>query len=218
MRLGAASDNREEALFAVEEPSRSTARRKTMSPVFRFAAVAVLALTLGGCNAQSGTDALRNGRIPAPKPSGPVSPVPGEIRPTCQPTQLHLALAWHRDATGSLSGDLRATNPGTRACGLLLKPSVQPLGVDGKPLKTLFLTTMEGRYGPNALRPGHTAISGISWAGWCGKPAGPNVEVSWRDVETTVTVSGARQPACPTAKTAPTNMSSTWFEGLLSGA
>ncbi len=192
-------------------------------PVSRFAALAVLPLLLSACNGSSSVQPPRQGppttAVPSaatPDPTAP-SAVAGEIQPNCLPTELQLALTWHRDAGGSLSGDLHATNPGTTACGLLVKPSVQPLGLDGKPLATVFITTGEARYGPNALRPGHSATSGISWGGWCGTQAGPKVRISWGDVTATVTVSGPRQPRCPTTKAAATNLSSSWFSGLLAG-
>lgn len=200
-----------------KEPFLATVRLMKVPIVSRFAALAVLPLLLTACTSSSAHTSQQGPTgSPASSSAGPHA-VAREIQPNCLPTELRLALTWHRDPSGSLSGDLRATNPGTTACGLLVKPDVQPLGLDGKPLDTQFITTSEGLYGPNALRPGHSATSGISWGGWCGKPVGPQVRVSWGEVAATVAVTGPRQPSCPTTKGAPTNMSSTWFSGLLAG-
>jgi hypothetical protein len=189
-----------------------------MTPLSRMAVAAAITLAVGGCAAPSRTEATGHLPTPTATRSGASHYVPPEIGPGCQPNQLLLTLAWHQDSTGSLSGNLVASNPGSHACGLLLKPSLQPLGLHGKPLNTTFLITAEERYGPNALRPGHSAHSGVSWAGWCGKPAGPDVVISFGGGKATIAVTGPHQPTCPPTKTDPTNISSDWFEGLLSGA
>jgi hypothetical protein len=178
----------------------------------RLAALAAALVVVSACDASSSATHALPTRGTAQ--TAPAAALPHSITRRCAPTELRLALRWQRDSTGALSGELRATNPGPDACGLLLKPVVHPLGVDGMPLATQFLTTAEGRYGPSALRPGHTATARVVWVGWCGRPAGTRVEVSWGDVATTVAVSEPRQPACPMTKYAPTNVSSTWFSGL----
>lgn len=134
------------------------------------------------------------------------------------PTRMSLSLVWHRTASGPLSGllagKLRATNDGTKPCGLPGPPRVRPMGTDGQPLAIEFGEPAIMRVDVLQLQPGHTATAGVTWAGWCGEPAGHLVKVSWGAVEetpVTLVATGPQQPACPTAKNSALNLSSTWF-------
>lgn len=138
---------------------------------------------------------------------------------TCRPTDLTLSLVWTAEPSGALKGTLTATNPTQRACLLLVKPFVIPEGADGTPLPAVTVTTMEGRFGPDALLPGGTATAPISWFTWCGAAAGRAAAVGWagevRLPTARILTTGHAQPSCdPRIQRSSNHLSSSWFEGL----
>lgn len=129
--------------------------------------------------------------------------------PECGPDDLAVSLRWERDGD-ELRGEVVAENVGRRVCRLGNKPTVQPLDLDGEPLPTEFLVTMELRLPPHVdLRPGQRARAHVSWGSWCGAPASSRAVVGWQGGSTVVDVQG---PCQPEYTGDPQNLSSGWFE------
>jgi hypothetical protein len=134
----------------------------------------------------------------------------GSALPVCEPAELTVTVHWDRDGNGGLRGQVIAENVGTRACRLPGKPSVKPLGLDGVPLPTRTVVTLEFRLpGYAIVQPGQRAAAVVVWSSWCGRPASDQAQVSWDDHTVTAHVHGPLQPDC-TAGT-PDSMSSSWF-------
>lgn len=131
--------------------------------------------------------------------------------PACGPDDLSLTVHWERDGDG-LRGQVIAENTGGRACRLLGKPGVAPLGLDGEPLPVTTVITMEWvSPGYVALEPGQRAAAPVAWDGWDGPPASSRAQVTWEGGTATAEVEG---PAQPDATGAPGNISSSWFRLL----
>lgn len=122
--------------------------------------------------------------------------------------ELAFTLAWETFDDG-LRGVLEAVNVSDRPVRLSGKPEVTPIGVDGVPLDTETVVSLEARLpGYVVLAPGERATSTIYWGGWDGPPAGDTARIGWSDAEAYAPVSGPRQPADREGA----NLSSTWFD------
>jgi Protein of unknown function (DUF4232) len=132
--------------------------------------------------------------------------------PACGSDDLAVSVWWERSGVG-LVGQIIVENVGGRTCRLSHKPSVTPLGADGRELPVEKIITMETRLRPAILEPGNRAAAPVEWAGWCGDPASGVVRVDWFDGSAMVGVEGPPQPDCPDAGQ-PTNLSSSWFDPL----
>jgi hypothetical protein len=129
--------------------------------------------------------------------------------PECAPEDLAVQVRWERDG-GGLRGVVIAENISDRACVLPGKPGVIPLGLDGAPLQTQTLITLEMRHpGYVILQPGQRAAAQVSWSSWCGPPASDRAQVSWGDGEVIADVHGPVQPDCSPGE--PDNLTSSWF-------
>lgn len=119
-------------------------------------------------------------------------------------------LAWSPDEQGGLSGWVEVHNSGERAVRLSGKPGVRPLGIDGAPLATECVVTLELRTpGYVDVPSGSLARAPVGWAGWDGPPASGWVEVRVSETSYTVEVDG---PAQPSSRGPATNLWSNWFE------
>jgi hypothetical protein len=133
---------------------------------------------------------------------------------TCPPADVALSLAW-TESGGRLTGTLSATNRMSLPCDLAVQPAVYPLDQHGVRLAVDNIASAEGYAGPRRLLPGHTATSTINWPGWCGVPAGHQVEVGWgtgAGDPATVTATGPTTPSCVAGPTS--SISSSWFSPL----
>jgi hypothetical protein len=131
----------------------------------------------------------------------------------CQANDLRWALVWKANQL-ALEGELSATNTSGEDCDLLVKPQLTPLDRSNVPLKVLSLHPLELKIGPAVLANGATAVSQVTWAGWCGPQAGRFVRVSWPDGGSSdVTASGPSTPECPPGGQ-PMNLTSGWFSPL----
>jgi hypothetical protein len=86
--------------------------------------------------------------------------------PACRPGSLAGEAAF-QGATGSLAGELRVTNIGTRACTLPERPTVRITWAG----TTLSVRRVQLAARPTPLRvlkPGTTAGSVLQWRNWCG--------------------------------------------------
>ncbi|MFZ5851723.1 MAG: hypothetical protein ACOYY2_10065 [Actinomycetota bacterium] len=165
-------------------------------PAVPFAVVLVLA----GCGPAPG----------APAQLAPATPGPVAGPQVCRVGQLDLSITWSGVGTG-LDGLVTAANRSAQPCRLGLKPVLEPLGLDGEPLRTRFMVTTEGLVGADLLRPGETRAARAGWAGWCGPAASGSVRVSWPPGGAVVVPAGGpRQPGCP-GPGQPTNLWSSWF-------
>lgn len=92
--------------------------------------------------------------------------------PLCDPHDLTVSVHWGPDAEGGLRGQVVAENTGGQACRLPGKPTVRPVGVDGKPLPVQTLITLEMRLpGYVIVQPGQSAAAPVAWGSWCVRPA-----------------------------------------------
>src|SRR5690349_1477223 len=97
--------------------------------------------------------------------------------PEAGPDDLAFSLTWLPDGD-TLTGELQARNVGNRRVRLSGKPILTPLDVDGQPLDTDTIQTLElVMPGYAELGPGETATARVGWAGWDGPAAGPAVRV-----------------------------------------
>jgi hypothetical protein len=127
-----------------------------------------------------------------------------------RPEEVQFVLAWHAEEDGGLTGELRVRNTSSRRVRLAGKPGLQPVGVDGVPLDTECVVTLELVLpGYVDIDPGDEASAPVGWAGWDGPPASGEVVVQWPGGGSRVTVSGPRQPASAGPAT---NLWSSWFE------
>ncbi|MBV8196030.1 MAG: DUF4232 domain-containing protein [Candidatus Dormibacteraeota bacterium] len=134
--------------------------------------------------------------------------------PYCGPDEIEASLAWTMTDRGGLSGRLTLRNVGNRACRVGGKPEITPLAVNGAPLPTQHIITLEKRVPSwTIIGPGESAAAGVWWSGWCGAPASGEVRVAWEQGEATVTADGPHQPQCLGSE-APTNTSSSWFNRI----
>ena len=126
-----------------------------------------------------------------------------------RPHEVQFWLTWALDQDGTLVGDLRVRNISQRTVRVSGKPSLRPLGVDGQPLDTRFIVTLEGRL-PNyvQLASGAEAVAPVGSGGWTGPPASGCVVVGWPGGRVEVSASGPRQPTSPGPAT---NLWSSWF-------
>jgi hypothetical protein len=132
--------------------------------------------------------------------------------PPCGSDDLAVSVRWERAGVG-LDGQIIVENIGGRTCRLSDKPSVVPLGADGRELPVENVIAMDARLEPAILAPSRRAAAPISWAGWCGEPASGRVRVHWFCGSAVVEVHGPRQPDCPDPGQ-PTNLWSSWFDTL----
>lgn len=124
------------------------------------------------------------------------------------PDDIAFSLTWLPDGD-TLKGELEARNVGNRRVRLTGKPQLTPLGIDGRPLDTPTIITLELMLpGFVELDPGESAIAAIGWAGWDGLAAGPRVRVEWPGGQVDVATLGPREPA---ASGPATNLWSSWF-------
>jgi Protein of unknown function (DUF4232) len=112
-----------------------------------------------------------------------------------------------------MAGQIVVENVSDRACRLIDKPAVIPLGTDGRELPVETVITVEARLQPVILQPGGRAAAPVEWAGWCGDAVSGAVRVSWFSGSAVVEVEGPHQPDCLEAGQ-PTNLSTSWFEPL----
>ena len=185
--------------------------------MFRLGALLALPVLLAGCGASPTANVVSAGDTAQNTPSASplattTATAPSGSAATCTPTRMSLSLVWHKTANGLLSGEVRASNSDVKVCGLPDRPRVRPIGTDGQPLAIEFGEPADQRIDTLQLQPGHTATSGVTWAGWCGKPAGHLVKISWdaaAETPATVVATGPQQPRCPTDKNPAMNFSST---------
>lgn len=180
------------------------------------AGLGVLALAGAGAlvlQRSPGSQIARLVTTPTPTLSAPIT--------TCRPRDLVLSLAWEAAENGALKGTLSASNPTDQPCLLLVKPFVQPDGMDGTPLPTQSAVTMERLLGPDELLPGATATAPVGWYSWCGAAAGRTAHVSWASAEhapsAQVSSDGLVQPACSRPNANSNQLSASWFTGLSDG-
>lgn len=123
-----------------------------------------------------------------------------------------MTLRWERSGD-ALAGEVVAENITGRACRMEGKPALTPLGLDGQPLPTQHIISLELRV-PSyvVLQPGQRAAARVRWGGWCGEPCSGRVRVRWEGGSAVVDVQGPRQPACP--EEGGGNLTSSWFELL----
>jgi hypothetical protein len=123
---------------------------------------------------------------------------------------LEVRLSWSADERDGLIGWLEVRNSGENVVRLAGKPGLRPLGLDGAPLATECVVTLELRTPDYVDVPsGGTARAPVGWGGWDGPPAGGQVEVSFSGRTYTVDVDG---PAQPPGRGPGTNLWSNWFE------
>lgn len=123
---------------------------------------------------------------------------------------LDVRLSWSADDNGGLIGWLEVRNDGENAVRLAGKPGLRPLGLDGAPLATECIVTLELRTpGYLDVPSGGAARAPVGWGGWAGPPASGQVEVSFSDLTYIVDVDG---PAQPPGRGPGTNLWSNWFE------
>lgn len=128
--------------------------------------------------------------------------------PEAQPDEIAFTLTWAPDGD-ALTGELKARNVGDRRVRLSGKPALTPLDVDGQPLETESIITLEMKLpGYVDLDPGESATARVGWAGWDGADAGGVVRVEWPGGQADVPAEGPRQPA---ASGPATNLFSSWF-------
>lgn len=128
--------------------------------------------------------------------------------PEASPGDIAFSLTWLPDGD-ALSGELEARNVGNRRVRLSGKPTLTPLDVDGQPLDTVSIATLELVLpGYVELDPGESATARVGWAGWDGLPAGPRVRIGWPGGHADVATQGPRQPA---GSGPATNLWSSWF-------
>ncbi len=132
--------------------------------------------------------------------------------PACESDDLAVSVRWERAGVG-VAGQVVVENVSDHACRLSQKPSVIPLGADGRELPVEMIITMEARLRPVILDPGRRAAAPVEWAGWCGDAASGVVRVDWVSGSAVVEVQGPHQPDCPDPGQ-PTNLSSSWFDPL----
>jgi hypothetical protein len=121
-------------------------------------------------------------------------------------------LVWSPDDQGGLTGWVEVHNSGDSVVRLSGKPGVRPLGVDGRPLTTECVVTLELRTpGYVDVPGGRVARAPVGWAGWDGPPASGQVELTVSSNSYTVVVDGPTQPA---GRGPATNLWSNWFELL----
>ena len=129
--------------------------------------------------------------------------------PECAPEDLAVEVWWEQDG-GGLRGHVIVENIGNRACVLPGKPGVTPLGLDGAPLPTQTLITLEMLHpGYVILQPGQRAAARVRWSSWCGPPASDRAQVNWGDGTAIADVHGPVQPQCSPGE--PDNLTSSWF-------
>lgn len=125
-----------------------------------------------------------------------------------RPDEVSFTLTWLPDGE-ALTGELEARNVGERRVRLTGKPGLTPLDVDGQPLDTVAIITLELVVpGYIELGPGESATARIGWAGWDGLTAGGAVRVEWPGGHADVSTLGPQQPA---GNGPPTNLWSSWF-------
>ncbi len=123
---------------------------------------------------------------------------------------IEVRLTWSADEHGGLSGWVQVRNVGTSPVRLPNKPGLRPLGLDGTPLDTECIVTLEMRMpGYVDVPAGGIGRAPVGWAGWDGPAAGGQVEVTIADATYTVRVDG---PAQPSARGPATNLWSSWFQ------
>jgi hypothetical protein len=128
--------------------------------------------------------------------------------PEASPDEVAFTLTWLPDGD-ALKGELQARNVSERRVRLTGKPSLTPLGLDGQPLDTVAIISLELMVpGYVELDPGESATARIGWAGWDGLAAGGVVRVEWPGGAAEVSTVGPRQPA---GSGPPTNLWSSWF-------
>jgi hypothetical protein len=119
-------------------------------------------------------------------------------------------LSWSPDGQGGLTGWVEVHNSTDNVVRVTGKPSVRPLGVDGAPLATECVVTLELRTPDYVDVPSRgVARAPVGWAGWDGPPASGQVEVTLGGRAYTVDVVG---PAQPSGRGPATNLWSSWFE------
>ena len=123
---------------------------------------------------------------------------------------LEVRLSWSPNDAGGLTGWLEVRNTGDSVVRLENKPGLRPLGVDGAPLATECIVTLELRLpGYVDVPSGGVARAPVGWAGWNGPAASGQVEVTFADLTYVVEVDGPAQPA---GHGPGTNLWSNWFE------
>jgi hypothetical protein len=125
---------------------------------------------------------------------------------------LLLSMEIHLASSGALTGWLRATNVSGRTVRLSHKPTVKPLGLDGRPLPVDCVVTLEARIPDYVdVDPGQEAMAPVGWGGWSGAPASGAWEVELEVMEPPVRVE-ATGPREPTWRGPGTNTWSSWWQ------
>jgi uncharacterized protein DUF4232 len=138
--------------------------------------------------------------------AGDMSEIDG---PEAQVGEVEFQLIWKAAGDG-LEGTLEAVNVCSHSIRLTGKPGLKPVGMDGQPLDTVTVVSLELLLpGYVVLEPGEKAIAAVGWAGWDGPPASGTVVVSWDDRRTEVQSSG---PSQPKSHGPATNLWSSWFK------
>jgi hypothetical protein len=161
--------------------------------------------------AQSLPSAEASGKVSLP--SGAVSQSDAASAGACTGGQVTVGLAWTAKGSG-LAGSLTLTNHSAVPCTLDFKPSITPIGADGKALDVRTVITAEGRVGPSRLLPGASASAAIGWAGWCGPVASTQVDVDWGSGTARVTATGPTTPSCTSGSPETGIITSSWFNPL----
>ena len=98
-------------------------------------------------------------------------PIEGAIReestvPWCALEELEASVTWAMTDQGGLGGHLTLRNVGTRTCRVGGKPEITPLDVNGEPLPTKHIVSLELRV-PSwaAIGPRETAAARVWWSG-----------------------------------------------------
>jgi len=125
---------------------------------------------------------------------------------------LRLSIELDLTASGALTGWLRATNVSEATIRLSHKPTVTPLGLDGRPLPVDCIVTLEARIpGYVDVDPGDEAMAPIGWGGWSGAPASGEWQVRLDVLESQMRVE-ATGPQEPTRPGPGTNTWSSWWQ------
>jgi hypothetical protein len=140
---------------------------------------------------------------------GKTGPVDEQEEFEARAHEVQFSLSWALNQDGHLVADLRVQNISQRAVRVSGKPSLLPLGVDGQPLDTRYMMTLEGRIPRLRAACVRRRRGGTGRLGWldgtarqrlrhrglAGRPSGsPRVRV--------------RQPTSPGPAT---NLWSSWF-------
>jgi hypothetical protein len=122
--------------------------------------------------------------------------------------EVEFQLTWE-DSDDGLRGTLVAVNVSAHPIRLTGKPGLTPVGVDGTPLDTDTVVSLEARIpGYVVLQPREEATASVGWAGWDGPAASAAVIISWDAGRTEVQASGPHQPQ---SQGPATNLWSSWF-------